>query len=95
MFENEASFTIFLEVTNGALLNAVDSHTVLHCTHEESPWYGFVIQCSVNQAYDNEIHMPNSENVKIYGNNDLMDGTSAEGLITRFVQRYNKESKNR
>lgn len=39
------------------------------------------------------MHMPNSENVKIYGNNDLMTGTSAEGLITRFVQRYNKESK--
>ena len=37
--------------------------------------------------------MPNSENVKIYGSNDLMAGTSAEGLITRFVQRYNKESK--
>lgn len=93
MFENEASFTIFLEVTNGALSNAVDTHAVLHCMHEESPWYGSVIQCSVNQAYDNEIHMPNSENVNIYGSNDLMAGTSEEGLITRFVQRYNKESK--
>ena len=90
LFNENRSFTILLDVVNGAIPNQNATMTLVHCMHEQQPYYGICIQNRVNNSYTNEIHIPGMN-----GTNKLdINNVTTEGLRVKFAQVYNADTKN-
>ena len=89
LFNENKSYTILLDVVNGAIPNANATMALIHCMHEQSPYYGLCIQNKVSNGYTNEIHIPGmSQTNKLDVNN-----STREGLRVKFAQVYNADTK--
>lgn len=89
LFNENKSFTILLDVVNGAIPNQNATMALVHCMHEQKPYYGICIQNRVNSSYTNELHIPGiSENNKLDVNN-----ITTEGLRVKFAQVYDADAK--
>lgn len=89
LFNENKSFTILLDVVNGAIPNQNATMALMHCMHEESPYYGICIQNRVNKSYTNELHIPGMS-----GTNKLdINNVTTEGLRVKFAQVYDADAK--
>ena len=89
LFNENKSYTILLDVVNGEIPNTNATMALIHCMHEQQPYYGICIQNRVNKSYTNEIHIPG-----ISGTNKLdVNNITIEGLRVKFAQVYNADAK--
>lgn len=89
LFNENKSFTILLDVVNGAIPNQNATMALVHCMHEQPPYYGICIQNRVNNSYTNELHIPG-----ISGTNKLdVNNITIEGLRVKFAQVYDADAK--
>lgn len=89
LFNDNKSFTILLDVVNGAIPNQNATMALVHCMHEQQPYYGICIQNRVNNSYTNELHIPGMS-----GTNKLdINNVTTEGLRVKFAQVYDADAK--
>lgn len=89
LFNENKSYTILLDVVNGAIPNTNATMALIHCMHEQSPYYGLCIQNKVSNGYTNEIHIPGMNRT----NKLDVNNSTREGLRVKFAQMYNADTK--
>ena len=90
LFNPARSFMIKLDFTNSEYFKfGPNTHTVLHCIHEVSPWYGLVVQDVSSNSMHYEIHPPQISTVKLTSNNGVNAGAS---LRARVCLSYNNDT---
>lgn len=89
LFNENKSFTILLDVVNGAIPNQNATMALVHCMHEQSPYYGICIQNRVNNSYTNELHIPGIRETNKLDVNNI----TIEGLRVKFAQVYDADAK--